>query len=125
MNLFKRKPKIVEVEIPDPETIQPTTPEEYFNRGMLFYSHQKFERAVDDFQQALKSNSEVVDPHYGLALVYKAMEKNQEAVASFHKVVSLLEEGKLDDKPDRKQMLSRISRSHIASLTGIYRETEE
>lgn len=116
MNFFRRKPLIEEKAIPDPKSIEASTLEEYFNRGMLFYSHENFELAEADFKQAVSKDPEAVDPIYGLALTYKGANQAEKAIDAFQKVLDLLQQGKLDDQPERKSMLMRISRSHIKSL---------
>jgi tetratricopeptide (TPR) repeat protein len=116
MNFFRRKPLIEEKTKPDPKSIEASTMEEYFNRGMLFYSHEDFDLAEADFKQAMSKDPEAVDPIYGLALTYKGANQAEKAIEAFKKVVDLLQKGKLDNQPERKAMLMRISRSHIKSL---------
>lgn len=116
MNLFRRKPKEEVEEAPDPTEMEVNTSEELFNRGMLFYSSQKYERAIADFKKAEGMNPDQVDPHYGLGLVYRMLGQPDNAIASFNKVVELLEQGQMDDAVERKMMLMRISKSHINSL---------
>jgi tetratricopeptide (TPR) repeat protein len=116
MNLFRRKPVVEEAEIPDPTEMEANTAEALFNRGMLFYSSQKYERAIADFKQALNLEPEQIDPHYGLGLVYRMLGQSENAIASFSKVLELLEEGRMDETVERKMMLMRISKAHINSL---------
>lgn len=117
MKLFKRKSAVVESATINPETVQANTVEEYFNRGMIFYSADKFDQAIADFTQARSMDPRAIDPHYGLGLVYKAQGKNAEAVAAFKQVLGLIEEGSLDQTFDRKNMLLKICKSHIRSLS--------
>jgi tetratricopeptide (TPR) repeat protein len=117
MSLFKRKKKTEEKVVPDPATIEATTPEEYENRGMLFYSHEKYDLALADFQQAIALRPDAIDPHYSVALTYKAMDDSEQAIAAFKEVISLLDKGLLADDPDRVQMLRRISNAQIHSLS--------
>lgn len=116
MNFFRRKPTIEEKTVPDPTTMEASTVEEYVNRGMLFYSHEKFDQAEADFKQAMSMDPEAVDPIYGLALAYKGADQADQAIEAFEKVIALLDQGKMDDQPERKTMLKRISKSHIKSL---------
>ena len=127
MSLFRRKKKTEEKVVPDPATIEATTAEEYENRGMLYYSHEKFDLAAADFKQAIVLRPEGIDPHYSLALTYKAMDEPDKALAEFKEVISLLDKGTLADDPDRTQMLRRISNAHIRTLSNptIEPETEE
>lgn len=116
MNFFRRKPIIEEKPKPDPKTMEAATLEEFFNRGMMFYSHEDFASAEADFKQAISKDAEAVDPIYGLALTYKASQQTDQAIEAFQKVIALLQQGKMDDQPERKAMLMRISKSHINSL---------
>jgi tetratricopeptide (TPR) repeat protein len=116
MGFFRRKPKIEEETPPDPSTLPAETPADFFNRGMFFYSHHQYDRAIQDFNAALRDNPDLIDPVYGLGLVYKAQQKYPEAIQTFTRVLELLEKGKMDDNPDRRLMLTRISKSHIQSL---------
>lgn len=116
MNFFRRKPIIEEKTVPDPTEMEASTVEEYVNRGMLFYSHEKFDQAEADFKQAMSMDPEAVDAIYGLALNYKASNQADQAIEAFQKVIALLDQGKMDDQPERKTMLTRISKSHIKSL---------
>lgn len=117
MSLFRRKKKTEEIVVPDPATIEATTPEEYENRGMLFYSHEKYDLALADFQQAIALRPDAIDPHYSVGLTYKAMDEPEQAIAAFKMVISLLDKGVLTDDPDRVQMLRRISSAQIHSLS--------
>lgn len=118
MNFFRRKPDLSEEEKPDPREVEASSPEEYFNRGMLFYSDKSFEKAAADFKQAVAIDAELVDPHYGLGLVYKATGRTDEAADEFNKVLELLNAGVIDDNPNRKNMLLKISQAHIKSLSS-------
>lgn len=119
MKIFKRKPAAVEAAPVNPDTIQANSVEEYFNRGMMYYSAEKFDEAIADFNQAVSQDPRAVDPHYGLGLVYKAQEKNPEAVAAFSRVLELINEGVLDQKFDRKNMLQRICKAQIRALSEV------
>lgn len=116
MNLFRRKPIEEEAEVPDPTEMEANTPEALFNRGMLFYSSQKYEHAIADFNNALSMEPEQVDPYYGLGLVYRMLGQHDKAIENFNKVLDLLEQGKMDDAFERKMMLMRISKAHIKSM---------
>jgi tetratricopeptide (TPR) repeat protein len=120
MKFFRRKAEVVSTAPTDPETIQAASVEEYFNRGMRFYALEKYDQAIADFKQALSMDATAVDPHYGLGLVYKAQGRNEEAAAAFKEVLGLIEKGALDDKFDKKNMLQRICKSHIRSLSDVH-----
>lgn len=118
MNLFRRKKPIeVQAEKPNPDLMDAKTSDEYFNRGMLYYSQGEFEKSKKDFDQALSLDAGTVDANYGLALVYKASGDSDQAIEYFNRVIKLISEGALDDQPDRKNMLTNISKAQIASLT--------
>ncbi len=118
MKFFRRKTVVTEQAAIDPDFIQASSIEEYFNRGMVYYSQEKFEQAIQDFQQASSLDASAVDPYYGLGLVYKAQEKNDDAIKAFEQVLRLInEEGVLDQNFDRKNMLQRISKAQIQALS--------
>ena len=56
-----------------------------------------------------------IEGYYGLGLVLKAEDRRQDAVQAFQQVISLLEDGAVDD-PSRHAMLRRLSMGHINQL---------
>ncbi len=104
------KIKIVENIVPDPAGMSASTAMEYASRGWLFYSHQNFEKAVDDFRQVLEKDKNDVDGWYGLGLSLKFAGSTVEAVQAFNKVLGLI--NTLKDK-QRANVLDRLVKGQI------------
>ena len=74
-----------------PEEMTPQTPEEFIQRGWLYYSRKKLDLAEKDFTTALENQPENIDAHFGLALVLKAAGSTSKALDYFEKSSQLLE----------------------------------
>ena len=107
------KPKIVESVVPDPAAMIAKTAKEYASRGWLFYSHQKYEKAVDDFRHVLEEDKNQIDTWYGLGLSLKAAGSASEAAEAFSKVLGLI--GTLEDK-QRANVLGRLVKGQINQI---------
>jgi len=60
-----------------------------FLRGYKLYEQQKYEAAVQSYQEAIKLNSLNWGYYFNLGLAYKKMKENEEAMAAFRKAVEL------------------------------------
>jgi tetratricopeptide (TPR) repeat protein len=107
------KPRIVETAISDPATMNAKTAVDYARRGWLFYSNQKYEKAVDDFRHVLEEERNEIDTWYGLGLSLKAAGASIDAVDAFGKVLELI--GSLDDK-QRANILGRLAKGQINQI---------
>ncbi len=107
------KIKIVETIVPDPASMSASTAKEFASRGWLFYSHQKYEKAVDDFRRVLEIDKNDVDGWYGLGLSLKFAGSKVEAVESFNKVLGLIKT--LEDK-QRANVLDRLVKGQINQI---------
>jgi len=107
------KIKIVETIVPDPAGMSASTATEFASRGWLFYSHQKYEKAVDDFHQVLEIDKNDVDGWYGLGLSLKFAGSTVDAVEAFNKVLGLI--NTLEDK-QRANVLGRLVKGQINQI---------
>jgi tetratricopeptide (TPR) repeat protein len=107
------KPRIIETAISDPAAMSAKTAADYASRGWLFYSNQKYEKAVDDFRHVLEEDRNEIDTWYGLGLSLKAAGASIDAVDAFGKVLELI--GSLEDK-QRANILGRLAKGQINQI---------
>ncbi|MDR3574754.1 MAG: hypothetical protein P4L50_12890 [Anaerolineaceae bacterium] len=105
--------KLIEAEVPDPESIHPTTAEEYIRRAWLYYGKHNYEKSIDDFYEALGSDPENVDTVFGLGLALKADGNKDKSVVLFEKTLTLID--KMEDRV-RARMLKRLTIGHINQI---------
>ena len=82
------------------------------------WSHQakrEFAHAEETFRKALEHDAGSVDGNYGLGMTLKMLDRKDEAIAAFEKVINLLKEREAAD-PARTEMLSRLALAHIKVL---------
>lgn len=96
-----------------PEEMTPQTPEEFIQRGWLYYSRKKLDLAEKDFTTALENQPENIDAHFGLALVLKAAGSTSKALDYFEKSSQLLES--IADR-QRAQILTRLIHGQINQI---------
>ena len=95
---------------------QPKTYEDYYREGWALHGSKKNEDAAEEnFRQAIAINPKSVDAYFGLGLVLKAQDRNQEAIQAFQSVVDLLEANTVEDR-NRSQMLRRLSMGHMNQM---------
>jgi tetratricopeptide (TPR) repeat protein len=97
-------------ELPDPKSINASTAGDYAGRAWVYYSAGNYQEAVIDFCQALNLEPENPDTVYGLALALKSSGKTEQAIASFKKVIKIIESS---SDHIRAQMLKRLAIGHI------------
>jgi len=92
MKLFKKKEVYKVKSVPlDPTAINdPSTAAEYHKRGTAYYARKQYEYAVADLRKAVELDETMVDAHYSLGMVFKAIGRKEEAAAAFQKVVDLV-----------------------------------
>jgi Tfp pilus assembly protein PilF len=116
--LFTKKEVFKVKSLPyDPDTMaEPTTPEEYRQRGTAFFARKDYRAAVADLKEAISLESNSIDAFYMLGMVHKALQQNDEAVAAFTQVLVLIKAQPVGDKV-KNDMLHRLALGHINSIT--------
>lgn len=90
----------------------PQGEEEYVQSGWSHYSKKEYYRAEADFKKALEISPNNADTMYALAMTLQSSGRQPEAIQTFEKVISMLEEPG-DENIVRAHMLSRLARGHI------------
>ncbi len=80
-----------------------------FFRGYKLYEQQKYEAAVQSYQEAIKLNSLNWGYYFNLGLAYKKMKEYEEAMAAFRKAVELNPESYSSNK-ELGEMLGRAKK---------------
>ena len=88
----------------------PKSAEAYSSLGWGYYGEDKWEEAIQAFNEALRLEAGNVDALYGLALTRKCAGAKVEAVNSFNSALEQLP--KLEDQT-RSNVLKRLTRGHI------------
>ena len=118
MKLFKKKEVYKVKSVPlDPTTISdPSSAVDFHKRGTAYYARKQYEYAVADFKEAIALDGNMVDAHYSLGMVLKAIGRKEEAAAAFQKVVDLVTPtvGSGNVSVD---MLRRLALGHMNELT--------
>ena len=96
------------------EEKQPSTAEEFVNRGWAEKASGNLDSAEANFRKAITEKPDFVEAYYGLGLVLKAQDRRQDCIQSFEKVIELIDVG-IDDRI-RGEMLRRLSLAHINQL---------
>jgi tetratricopeptide (TPR) repeat protein len=117
--------KMINTELvaPDPEGIKASSQAEYAERGWLFLSHKKFDRAIEDFRHVVGTDSSDLDSWFGLGLSLKAAGDREQALDAFEHVLELV--SKVEDKQSAS-VLSRLAKGHINQIkTGDWNLAKE
>lgn len=96
-----------------PQDMHPTTTGEFLQRGWAYLGTNELDKAVEDLRKALDLDSNNADAYFVLGLVYKQMNRKDDAIAAFTKVLEMA-----DNAPNEssKQMLKRLTKGHINQL---------
>lgn len=118
MKLFQKKEifKVKSVPLDPTQITNPTTALEFHRRGTAYYARKQFDAAVEDFKQAIALDDNMVDAHYSLGMVLKAIGRKEEAVAAFQKVVALVTPDVGSGKVSA-DMLRKLALGHMNELT--------
>lgn len=118
MKLFKKKEVYKVKSVPlDPTAISnPSTAVEFHKRGTAYYARKHYESAVADFKRAIELDENMVDAHYSLGMVLKAIGRKEEAAAAFQKVVDLVTPT-IGGGNVSSDMLRRLALGHMNELT--------
>lgn len=119
VKLFKKKEifKVKSVAI-DPSSIaEPTTVDDYQRRGMAYYARKQYPEAEADLKKAITLDAKSIDSFYSLGMVYKAMDRGNDAVSAFKQVVNLITE-RSDASTVKNDMLRKLALGHINEITN-------
>lgn len=62
----------------------------YFGLGMLHFKAERYEEAISNFKESLKSEPSIIDTHLGLGIAYTMIMNFKEAIASLNRVLELV-----------------------------------
>lgn len=97
-----------------PHAVQePSSAEEYVDRGWTLHVKGEHQGAVSDFRKAISLDSNSVEAYYALGMALKMMDEKQEAMEAFEKTIELVDSGNMKEDPARASMLRHLSRSHM------------
>ena len=65
------------------------TAEEWFNKGMAAHEAKNFDEAINFFNKAIATDSNIPEAYYNLGLLYYEKGMHDEAIAKFKKAVSI------------------------------------
>ncbi len=108
-----RSPKQAVETVPDPEKMNPQAPEDFLERGWLYYSLKNFDLAEADFYTVLRNDPGSIDSWYALGLTLKAMGQGARAVDAFSRIDSMLNE--IDDH-QKAMMVSRLAHGQVNQI---------
>ena len=95
---------------------QQKTSMDYYREAWILHGSKKDEVAAEqNFRNAIDADPKNIDAHYGLGLLLKSQERNQESIQSFQKVIDLLS---AEEQPDRgrAEMLRRLALANINQI---------
>ena len=90
--------------------MNPKSPEEYLERGWLYYSRQKFDKAESDIRQVLQADPADIEAWYALGLTLKAQGNTDKAIEAFAKVDQST--AYLDDR-QRAMIILRLAHGQV------------
>ena len=120
MNFFRRQKPTEETASEsgmNPEQMEASSAEEYLKRGLGYHAQGDHEKAEADLREVLSRDADNFDAHYNLGLVYKALERTEEALSAFktaREKLPILEEA----DPVRALLVSRTLDWHIRQTGG-------
>ncbi len=97
----------------DPDLMEPKNPDDFMERGWLYYSQKKYDQAVADFNRVLQDMPYDVDTWYTLGLTFKALGDTQKAVDAFNKIDAII--GGIDD-PQRAMIVTRLAHGQVNQI---------
>lgn len=101
----------------DPKSMDdPKTVQDFLHRGMAYYARKLYQEAENDLRQAITMDSKEIEAHYRLGMVYKALDKKDDAVNAFKTVIVLLD-AQSDLTPAKYEMMRRLALGHVNELT--------
>jgi tetratricopeptide (TPR) repeat protein len=115
--LFKKKEIFKVKSVPvDPAGMQePSSAEDYQRRGMAYYARKQFSAAESDLKKAISLDSNYLDSFYSLGMVYKALDRKEEATVAFKQVLILISANP-ESKTTKFDMLRKLALGHINEI---------
>lgn len=92
--------------------------EGWLSQAWVHHSSQQYAQAERLFQQAFKAYPESDEAAYGLGLSQKLSGRQQEAIQSFQKALSLLDSSSNTQDTARRAMLRRLVNAHLSMLSA-------
>lgn len=115
--LKKREILKVKSEPVDPFTMpSPTSAQDFYRRGMVYYARQHYTEAEQDLRQAIVLDPQDLEGHYRLGMVLKAVNKKDEAIKEFKLVVEFLDHQSSNLSPSKYRMIRRLALGHVNEL---------
>ena len=71
------------------QEVGPQIGKEYYTRGLEAYQNGDYETAVQELTRAAAYDTGNVDAYFNLANAYRKMEKNEEAITVYEKIIEL------------------------------------
>jgi Flp pilus assembly protein TadD len=62
---------------------------QYFESGISYYDQGNFEKALAEFQKAIREKSDFAQAYYNMAIIYDKQERFQDAIEAYKKVLQL------------------------------------
>jgi tetratricopeptide (TPR) repeat protein len=97
----------------DPAAIDAKSPKDHIYRGWLYLYQKAYEKAEDDFTQALTLEPDNLDTLFALGISQKLVGKSDLSVRTFEQVIQLA--GGIEDRT-RSNMMKRLAKGHIQHI---------
>ena len=100
----------------DPTSMgEPATADELQRRGMAYYARKQYAQAEADLKKAISLDSTHIDSYYSLGMVYKAVDRKEEAVVAFNHVIELIVTNPGADST-KNDMLRKLALGHMNEI---------
>ncbi len=108
-----KTPKRLVESVPNPDTMNPQSTDDFLERGWEYYSGKKYELAETDFNLVLQKEPSNVDAWYALGLTLKAMGNLPKALDAFGKIDGVIRQ--IDDH-QRATIITRLAHGQINQI---------
>jgi tetratricopeptide (TPR) repeat protein len=95
---------------------EPNTAEEFVQRAWHLHAEGKLVEAIIDLKKAIEIDENLVDPYYGLGVVYKEQGSTQDAIKAFQKVLLLQAANAQQEKNARSTIMNNLTKSYLSLL---------
>ncbi len=99
--------------VPNPDSMNPQSTDDFLERGWLYYSHKKYELAEADFNLVLQKEPFNADAWYALGLTLKGLGDTQKALDAFAKIDGVITQ--IEDH-QRATIISRLAHGQINQI---------